>query len=83
MQAFIAPAWPINFTIAAILAHCSSIFAGDQVNGRQRSQQGKRGLAINDLSLRFDPCRLDDRPPFLDVGLLQRAERLRRLLLAR
>ena len=33
--------------------------------------------------LRFDPKFLDDRPPFFGVGLDQRAERFRRLLLAR
>ena len=33
-------------------------------------------------SLRADAGRLDDRPPLLDFGLLQRGERLRRLLLA-
>jgi hypothetical protein len=34
-------------------------------------------------SLPLDVCRLDDRPPFLDLGLLQRPERLRRLLVPR
>jgi len=34
-------------------------------------------------SLRLDAGRLDDRPPFLDLGLLQRGERFRRLLLVR
>src|SRR5262245_4154460 len=29
------------------------------------------------------PCRLDDRPPFLDLGLLISTQRLRRLPLAR
>ena len=35
---------------------------------------GRRG------SLGLDPSRLNDRPPFLDLGLLERAERLGRLL---
>ena len=34
-------------------------------------------------SLALDVRRLDDRPPLLDLGLLIRAERLWRLLLAR
>jgi hypothetical protein len=33
--------------------------------------------------LHTNPVELDQRPPFLDLGLLQCAERLRRLLLAR
>jgi hypothetical protein len=35
------------------------------------------------VSLRLEPKFLDDRPPFLGVGLHQRAERFRRLLFAR
>ena len=35
------------------------------------------------LSFRFDASRLDDRPPLVDLGLLQRAKRLRGLLVAR
>src|SRR6202030_886537 len=34
-------------------------------------------------SLCSDPGRLDDRPPFLDLGLLKRAEGFGRLLVAR
>src|SRR5262245_47707983 len=34
-------------------------------------------------SLRLDVRRLDDRPPLLDLGLLLRGERLRRLFVAR
>jgi hypothetical protein len=34
-------------------------------------------------SLYLDPCRRDDRPPFLDLGFLIAVKRLRRLLLAR
>jgi hypothetical protein len=38
------------------------------------------GLCADLLCL--DVCRLDDRPPLLDLGLVKCAERLRRLLLA-
>src|SRR5262249_17167992 len=38
---------------------------------------------VLDASFRLDPKLLDERPPFLDLGLLECAERLRRLLLAR
>ena len=41
------------------------------------TRTGLRGL------LRFDPKFLDDRPPFLGVGLHQRAECFRRLLFGR
>src|SRR5205814_5304029 len=34
-------------------------------------------------SVRRDPRRLDDRPPFVDLGLLEGGQRLRRKLLAR
>src|SRR5258707_9369202 len=34
-------------------------------------------------SLALDPCRLDDGPPLLDLGLLHRGNRLGRLLLTR
>src|SRR5688572_2775509 len=34
-------------------------------------------------SLHLDSCRLDDRPPLLDLGLVVSAMRLRRLLVAR
>src|SRR5437899_1511884 len=39
--------------------------------------------ASGPASFRFDPRRLDEGPPFLDFCLLQRAERLRRLLSGR
>src|ERR1700738_2678037 len=40
-------------------------------------------VASKQLSFSFDFGGLDDRPPFLGIGLLQRAARLGRLLLAR
>ena len=44
-------------------------------NGKYRPAQARL--------LTLDICRLDDRPPFLDLGLVKRAERLRDLLIAR
>src|SRR6266478_1201802 len=44
---------------------------------------GQPFKSVGTDSLCLDPSRLDDRPPFLDLGQLQPAERLRRLLLAR
>ena len=40
-------------------------------------------LPASSLSLGLDAGRLDDRPPLLDLGLLEGGERLRRLHLAR
>jgi hypothetical protein len=43
---------------------------------------GTRNCGMSAVSglLPLDVCRLDDRPPFLDLGLLQSAKRLGRLL---
>jgi hypothetical protein len=38
---------------------------------------------FDERSVRLDVCRLDDRPPFLDGGAVQGAQRLWRLLVAR
>src|SRR5262249_12856177 len=61
------PSWPISFTLSMPTA--------------ARSTQS-RHRASSQLFW-FNPCRFDDRPPFLNLGLLKRAERLWGLLLAR
>src|SRR5262249_13070412 len=49
----------------------------------QELSAGKFHNVTSDNLLRFDARSLDDRPPFLDFGLLLRGERLRRLFFAR
>jgi hypothetical protein len=55
--------------------------AGDEpgrVSGRGPLIEADRPAAPHSAAFRLDPRRLDDRPPFFDLGLLQRTERTRR-----
>src|SRR5262245_50313855 len=49
--------------------------------GSARAGRGKTSRAF--ASLRLHACRLDDRPPLLDLSLVKGGKPLRRLLLAR
>jgi hypothetical protein len=66
---------PISISIVARGQPAS--LAGEAGARPGHSVTGPRG------SLRLNARRLDDRPPFFRIGLLQSGERLRRLLLAR
>src|SRR4051794_40269986 len=55
----------------------------DESGHRVASHRPGADIAGPRISLRFDVCSFDDRPPLFDVGLVQEGERLRRLLLPR
>src|SRR5579862_1016184 len=57
--------------------------AGDQSCNENAPFAPARQGPRRGTSFHFDPRRLDDRPPFLDLSLVERIERFRRQFLAR
>ena len=78
-------------TFASGLGHSRRVFGFTGMSGDPPKLAVKADIADRQLramsrshrSFCLDPSRLDDRPPFVDLGLLQRAKRLGRLLVAR
>src|ERR1017187_7376033 len=62
---------------------CNAGF-GPSIKGGAHRYASEAALSMSHCTLlHFDPCRLDDRPPLLDLGLVVAAERFRRLLITR